>query len=112
MDPENHETTPHKTPENDPGSAAIIPEDRYGQTLMPGLAPIRPNRLVDGEVTKGVREQVAALRVDFGGATIAVTVSIGLTRHRPGDTLEQTLERADALLYQAKSGGRNRTCAD
>lgn len=59
-----------------------------------------------------LREQVAALRVEFGGASIAVTVSIGLTSHHPGDTLEQTLERADALLYQAKSGGRNRTCAD
>lgn len=59
-----------------------------------------------------LREQVAAQRVTFGGATIAVTVSIGLTRHRPGDPLERTLERADALLYQAKSDGRNRTCAD
>jgi diguanylate cyclase len=59
-----------------------------------------------------LREQIAAMRVDFGGATIAVTVSVGLTGHRRGETLEQTLERADILLYRAKAEGRNRTCAD
>jgi diguanylate cyclase (GGDEF)-like protein len=59
-----------------------------------------------------LREQVTAMRLPFGSATLQVTVSIGLTTHRPGDTLAQTLERADALLYQAKSEGRNRTCTD
>jgi PleD family two-component response regulator len=43
---------------------------------------------------------------------VSVTVSIGLTGHRHGDTLAQTLERADRLLYQAKAEGRNRTCID
>ncbi|MFN3303018.1 MAG: diguanylate cyclase [Roseateles sp.] len=60
-----------------------------------------------------LREQVAALRTDVGQATpVAVTVSIGLTGHRRGDTLTQTLERADQLLYRAKAEGRNRTVAD
>ncbi|MFN3862116.1 MAG: GGDEF domain-containing protein [Roseateles sp.] len=57
-----------------------------------------------------LREHTAAMRVDFGGATITVTVSGGLTAYRPGETLEQTLERADGLLYQAKNAGRNRIC--
>jgi diguanylate cyclase (GGDEF)-like protein len=60
-----------------------------------------------------LRQHVAALEVDVGGAhKVSVTVSIGLTGHRHGDTLAQTLERADRLLYQAKAEGRNRTCID
>lgn len=60
-----------------------------------------------------LRERVAALHIDVGdGAEVTITVSIGLTGHRHGDTLAQTLERADRLLYQAKAEGRNRTCVD
>ncbi|PTT90572.1 GGDEF domain-containing protein [Pelomonas sp. HMWF004] len=59
-----------------------------------------------------LREQIAAMQVAFGDATLQITVSIGLTTHRPGDTLAQTLERADTLLYRAKSEGRNRSCTD
>jgi len=59
-----------------------------------------------------LRQHVAALQIDVGNAKVAVTVSIGLTGHRRGDTLAQTLARADQLLYRAKAEGRNRTCAD
>ena len=59
-----------------------------------------------------LRQHIAALRVDIGGAQVAVTVSIGLTGHRRSDTLAQTLARADRLLYQAKAEGRDRICID
>jgi diguanylate cyclase len=59
-----------------------------------------------------LREHTAALQVDVGGAKVSVTVSIGLTGHRRGETLAQTLERADRLLYKAKAEGRNRVCID
>ena len=60
-----------------------------------------------------LRQQIAALAIEAGGAApISVTVSIGLTGHRRSDTLDQTLARADRLLYQAKAEGRNRTCID
>lgn len=36
------------------------------------------------------------------------TISIGFTRHRPGERLDDTLLRADQALYQAKADGRNR----
>jgi len=60
-----------------------------------------------------LRQQTAALRIDVGGGVqVAITVSIGLTGHRRSETLAQTLERADQLLYKAKAEGRNRTCID
>lgn len=39
---------------------------------------------------------------------IKMTMSMGLTQYRPGDTLRSFIERADAALYQAKHTGRNR----
>lgn len=38
----------------------------------------------------------------------AVTISAGVARHRPGDTYESLLDRADEGLYRAKREGRNR----
>ncbi|MBA1145703.1 GGDEF domain-containing protein [Ectothiorhodospiraceae bacterium WFHF3C12] len=36
-----------------------------------------------------------------------LTVSIGVAVHSPGDSVEKTLGRADAALYEAKGKGRN-----
>ncbi|MEJ5999601.1 GGDEF domain-containing protein [Paucibacter soli] len=55
-----------------------------------------------------LRERVAEQRVAVAEASLNVTVSAGLTQQRAGETLEQTLERADRLLYRAKHEGRNR----
>ena len=41
-------------------------------------------------------------------ALVRVTVSIGATLARIDDTIESLLKRADQLLYQSKTGGRNR----
>jgi diguanylate cyclase (GGDEF)-like protein len=37
-----------------------------------------------------------------------VTCSFGVTACQPGDTLQSLIQRADAALYRAKEGGRNR----
>jgi diguanylate cyclase (GGDEF)-like protein len=39
---------------------------------------------------------------------LAVTISAGVVVSRPGESFEQALARADALLYRAKHEGRNR----
>ena len=39
-----------------------------------------------------------------------VTVSIGLTQYRPGDSMADLLRRADHLMYIAKRGGKNSVC--
>jgi diguanylate cyclase (GGDEF)-like protein len=55
------------------------------------------------EALERVRRAVAAVRV--AGVRDPISVSIGATLSRPGDELEDVLERADGALYAVKSGG-------
>ncbi len=41
-----------------------------------------------------------------------VTASFGVVEHARGEGLESLIQRADAMLYAAKRGGRNRSLAD
>ena len=41
---------------------------------------------------------------------LRITVSIGVAVCQPGETAAALLQRADAALYRAKAGGRNRVC--
>jgi diguanylate cyclase (GGDEF)-like protein len=59
-----------------------------------------------------LREQVTKLELTFGEKRLHVSFSAGLTEHRAGESVTQTLERADRLLYDAKAQGRNRVLAD
>jgi len=38
---------------------------------------------------------------------LSLTFSAGVTQWRPGETLEQLMQRADASLYEAKKSGKN-----
>ncbi len=42
------------------------------------------------------------------GRPVGLTASIGVATRRPGDDVAQLFKRADAALYRAKHGGRNR----
>jgi diguanylate cyclase len=56
-----------------------------------------------------LRERVAAAVVTTpDGQPLCFTVSIGLTEHRPHESVDAMLERADRAMYHAKSQGRNR----
>lgn len=60
------------------------------------------------------RLRLALMQACFDGipANQTVTLSIGISVRRPRDTLSAMMQRADTLLYRAKSAGRNRVCAE
>ena len=43
---------------------------------------------------------------------LSVTVSIGVSTYRPGDTVRRLVDRADQCLYKAKAAGKNRAVAE
>jgi diguanylate cyclase (GGDEF)-like protein len=72
-----------------------------------------PDTSKDGavHVAESLRTAVSALTIGYEGTPISLTVSVGVTEHRPGRCLEETIADADAALYYAKEMGRNRVMA-
>ena len=63
-------------------------------------------------VAEKLRAGVAECGFHFQGQAVPITISIGICQFRAGDSAEQVFERADAALYRAKEGGRNRCEAE
>lgn len=62
-----------------------------------------------GTIADRLRCLVAESPLPFGDKSIVLTVSMGAASLRPtDDSVEPVIIRADAALYRAKSGGRNR----
>jgi len=61
-----------------------------------------------GKVAEKLRAMIEAARIRDDDADAAVTVSIGSTLVRAGDTLHSVIDRADRLMYKSKRAGRNR----
>ncbi len=62
-------------------------------------------------VLERLRSTVEATRIVHEGNEISATISLGATLDL-ADSLQAMIERADACLYQAKQGGRNRFVID
>jgi diguanylate cyclase (GGDEF)-like protein len=76
--------------------------------LLPSIAPEEAERLAERLVA-----QIAASPVAFGGRSIEMTVSVGLTMATRMDrSIDRIIGRADDALYRAKEGGRNRVVKD
>jgi diguanylate cyclase (GGDEF)-like protein len=55
-----------------------------------------------------LRERVAAMRLPRADTVLAITFSAGVTEHRAGEPVTDTIARADQAAYAAKAQGRNR----
>lgn len=53
-----------------------------------------------------VRESIERMEINVAGGTIKTTISVGVCREL--DSLEEMIKKADAKLYKAKTGGRNK----
>jgi len=74
-----------------------------------------PETSADGafHIAEKIRESVASMSVALEqNQSVSFTVSAGVSEFRAEEeeTLEHTLQRADAGLYEAKESGRNRVC--
>ncbi len=80
---------------------------RYGGEEFAVLLPVAgldEARVVAERLRKAFEEEA----VEFEGARIVVTISVGLAIMAEDELLEDALKRADAALYRAKHNGRNR----
>lgn len=69
-----------------------------------------------GALAKGgverVRSGIASMQVAVPGGGLSITLSAGMAEHHAGETVEQTLDRAERALDEAKQQGRDRlVCA-
>ena len=94
--------------------ACLRNEDVMGRLGGEEFAIFLPNAGHYGSLA--VAERLRALVVSQPVVTergpIGLTVSIGATQYRPGDSSDALLQRADEAMYQAKAHGRNRVQAD
>jgi two-component system chemotaxis family response regulator WspR len=84
---------------------------RYGGEEFALILPSTP-REGASRVAETVRSGVEALALPHAGSDVArhVTLSLGIATLEPGEsvTANDFIQRADAALYAAKRGGRNR----
>lgn len=72
--------------------------------VLPRMLPIRLE-----ETANRLRKLVEVSSADVSHGKLAVTVSIGATMAKLGETPETLTARADSLMYRSKKDGKNRT---
>ncbi|MEW6558840.1 MAG: diguanylate cyclase [Pseudomonadota bacterium] len=101
------------------GFARIISREKRSRDFFGRLGGEEFLLILDGadeaealQIAERLRLAVSAQALDLpGDASLALTVSIGLTQRRPDDRrTADVLVRADQALYRAKAAGRNRVC--
>lgn len=65
-----------------------------------------------GVVAEKIRRAIAEAPIECNGASIDITISLGVAEYRGEHDPLEIIRRADRALYQAKDEGRNRVCMD
>ena len=79
---------------------------------------VLPGASLRNAVKKGklICKEIAKSRYTLGegkeDTVISITVSIGASVHKKGDTVKTIIERADKALYAAKQAGKNRVISE
>jgi diguanylate cyclase (GGDEF)-like protein len=58
-------------------------------------------------VAERLGEHTRGLKVDPNHPDYRLSVSVGIAEFRPGESIEDVIQRADRALYRAKSSGRD-----
>lgn len=77
------------------------------------LLLLYPDAVADQTMTavSRLRAGLANFQVCSGEPDLRITFSAGVTKYCQGESIDQTIDRADKALYEAKAAGRNRTVA-
>jgi diguanylate cyclase len=75
---------------------------------------VLPQTSLEGALIKAerVRQQVETLDFPKVAENFYITVSIGVAEHKEGESVDDTLARADQCLYAAKAAGRNQVWSE
>lgn len=84
--------------------------DFFGRYGGEEFVVIMPETPLEKAVTvlEKIRAAIANTAFNYKEEPLAITLSMGVTEFRPGDTTDSVFARADRALYSAKAGGRNR----
>lgn len=80
---------------------------RFGGEEFVLMVPDTP-LAAGAKLAEKLRAAIEACPFHFKGEPVTITVSMGLTAFRAGESSDQVLKRADQALYRAKTAGRNR----
>jgi diguanylate cyclase len=67
------------------------------------------------KVAENIRQSISERRItrrSTGESLPSITVSIGVGQFRPGESMNELIERCDRALYRAKGTGRNRVLTE
>ena len=85
---------------------------RYGEEEFLIMLPDTP---LPGaiHVARVLNREIGKLSVEWNNHVVSRTASVGVAVAKPGELdTTQLIGRADAALYRAKHGGRDRVCVD
>jgi diguanylate cyclase (GGDEF)-like protein len=91
-------------------AGAVRAPDRVGRYGGEEFLLVSPETGLDAaqNLLERIRRLVQESDFVIRSKRVEITVSIGVTEFRPGESLRHLVSRVDAALYEAKNAGRNR----